>query len=356
VLAAIGGAFVPSEALGTFVVAVIGGIAIGLAVGLLFTVVLDRLENPPVEVALSLVIPYAAYLPSVQAGLSGVLAAVVAGLVIGRRSATILSPDTRLLALGAWETVRFLLNGFAFILVGLQLPTILGGLSARGPTELLGIAAAVTTGVVLARFAWVFATGYLLPRSLIRSLERTQPELRLPVALIASWAGLRGAVSLAAALALPAEFPERNLLILVTFAVILATLVGQGLTLPLLLRRMELPSAAAAEAEETRAREVVIGAGLAELDRIRPRWPTHQPLLDRLEAGLHDRRRHLSTEDPEETDERIQERLEHEEIQRGLIAAQRQAVIDLRDRGEIGDEVLRTIQRELDLEELRMEA
>jgi hypothetical protein len=103
------------------------------------------------------------------------------------------------------------------------------------------------------------------------------------------------------------------------------------------------------------ARAAAYQAGLDEIVRARPDWPTHQPLLDRLESALRDRTQHLATEDPEETAERLQERLEHEEIQRGVIAVQRTAVIELRDRGEINDQTLRAIERELDLEEIRME-
>jgi CPA1 family monovalent cation:H+ antiporter len=154
---------------------------------------------------------------------------------------------------------------------------------------------------------------------------------------------------------LPVTFPERDLILLLTFGVILVTLVGQGLTLPLVVRWAHWDGTEPDGDEATRARAAAYEAGLAEIGRARPRWPTHQPLLDRLESGLRDRTEHLATEDPDETQERRQERIEHEEIQRGVIAAQRVAVIDLRDRREIDDRTLRLIERELDLEELRME-
>lgn len=354
VLAAISGSFVPGDAVVAFVGAGIGGIIIGAGVGLVFGEILRRLHNPPVEVALSLVIPYAAYLPADRLGLSAVLAAVAAGLIVGRRSTMISSPDTRMLGLSTWQMVTFLLNGFAFILIGLELPEILGGLSARAPAELLGLAVIVSGTVVAARFGWVYVTS-LLPGSVRRSIAERDPVLASRLTFVVSWAGLRGAVSLAAALALPAAFPERNLILLLTFAVILVTLVGQGLTLPLVLRRAGLVAVELERDEETIARAAAYQAGLTEIERIRPRWPTHQPLFERLESSLRDRDRHLATDDPDETEERRQERLEHEEIQRGVIAAQRAAVIELRDRGEINDQVLRALERELDLEELRME-
>jgi NhaP-type Na+/H+ or K+/H+ antiporter len=186
-------------------------------------------------------------------------------------------------------------------------------------------------------------------------IARQDPGLAARLTFVVSWAGLRGAVSLAAALALPIGFPERNLILLITFSVILVTLVGQGLSLPAVLRWARWDGAELDGDEATAARVAAYQAGLDEVERARTKWPDHQPLMDRLESGLRDRSQHLATEDPDETAERRQERIEHEEIQRGVIAAQRAAVIEMRDRREINDQTLRTIERELDLEELRME-
>jgi CPA1 family monovalent cation:H+ antiporter len=201
----------------------------------------------------------------------------------------------------------------------------------------------------------VFASS-LLPGSPRRVFARSDPRLAKRLTFVVAWAGLRGAVSLAAALALPETFPERNLIVLLTFAVILITLVGQGLTLPFVVRRAGWDGVAFDGDEGTVARAAAYQAGLDEISRSRTNWPDHQPLFDRLEASLRDRTQHLATEDPAETAERRQERIEHEEIQRGVIAAQRTAVIELRDRREINDQTLRSIERELDLEEIRMEA
>jgi Na+/H+ antiporter len=351
---AVSGTFVLSESVAGFFVAALGGIAIGAAIGRIAGEILRRLDDPPVEVLISVVIPFAAYLPADRLGLSGVLAAVAAGLVIGSRLGTILTPSSRVLWLSSWKMVGFVLNGFVFVLIGLALPEILQGLGGRSPAETLGFAALVCGVVVGARLVWVFAAS-LLPGSPRRVFARRDPRVAKGLTFVVSWAGLRGAVSLAAALALPTGFPERNLIILVTFAVILVTLVGQGLTLPLVLRRAGWDGTEPDGDEQTLARTTAYQAGLGEIARARPLWPTHAPLLDRLESGLQDRTRHLATEDPDETAERQQERVEHEEIQRGVIAAERTAVIELRDRGEINDQTLRVIERELDLEELRME-
>lgn len=354
VAAVVSGTFILSESLAAFVVAAVGGVAIGVVVGRVAGAVLRRLDDPPVEVVLSLVIPFVAYLPAERLGLSGVLAAVASGLMIGSRLGTILTPGSRVLWLTTWKMVGFVLNGFVFVLIGLELPAILEALSDRSASAILGLGALIAAVVVVARFMWIFASS-LLPSSPRQDVARRDPVFARRLTFVVSWAGLRGAVSLAAALALPADFPERNLILLVTFAVILVTLVGQGLTLPAVVRWATRDGIELDRDEATIARAAAYQAGLEEVARARTAWTTHQPLLDRLESGLQDRTQHLATEDPDETEERRQERTEHEEIQRGVIAAQRAAVIDLRDRGEINDQTLRTIERELDLEEIRME-
>jgi CPA1 family monovalent cation:H+ antiporter len=208
---------------------------------------------------------------------------------------------------------------------------------------------------IVTRFIWI-ALSSLLPRSPRRVIARNNRGLAWRLTALVSWTGLRGAVSLAAALALPRNFPERNLILLLTFAVILATLVGQGLTLPLVLRWVRWDGVEADGDEADQARATMYQVGLDAIEHMRPRWPGHQPLLDRLESGLRDRGDHLATEDPDETAERTQEHREHEQIQLAVLNAQRGAVIELRDAGEINDATLRVIERELDLEELRMEA
>jgi CPA1 family monovalent cation:H+ antiporter len=354
VIAVVSGSFVLSEVLAGFAMAAVGGIAIGVLVGRVSGEILRRLDDPPVEVLISLVIPFVAYLPADRFGLSGVLAAVTAGLVIGSRLAKILSPNSRVLWLATWKMVGFVLNGFVFVLIGLELPTILEDLGRRPPAQIIGLVVLVCVVVVVTRIVWVFLSS-LLPNSPRQQIARRDPRLATRLTFVVSWAGLRGAVSLAAALALPVTFPERDLILLLTFAVILVTLVGQGLTLPWVVARAQWDGIEPDGDEATVGRAAAYQAGLDEIERARPAWPTHQPLFDRLESGLRDRTQHLATEDPDETAERRQERIEHEEIQRGIIAAQRSAVIELRDSGQINDQTLRVIERELDLEELRME-
>ncbi|HTK46333.1 MAG TPA: Na+/H+ antiporter [Patescibacteria group bacterium] len=354
VIATVSGAFVLADAVAGFAVAAIGGIVIGLAVGWLSVQLYRRLHDPPVEVVISLVIPFAAYLPAERLGLSGVLASVAAGLVIGSRLGTIIGADTRVLWLSTWKMVNFVLNGFLFVLIGLQLPEILAGVKDGTAGELIGLILLICFAVIATRFAYVELASRL-PNGPRAQIARYNAELARRLTIVFGWSGLRGAVSLAAALALPVDFPERNLILLLTFSVIVVTLVGQGLTLPYLARWAAWDGVEFDGDELTRARGVAYEAGLAEIARARQQWPDHLPLLDRLESGLRDRTDHLATEDADETAERHQERIEHEQIQREVIAAQRAAVIELRDRRSINDRTLRLIERDLDLEELRAE-
>jgi len=355
VTAAVTGSFVLAMALGGFLLAAAGGIAIGYLVGRAGAELLRRTDDPPVEVVISLIVPFAAYLPAQQIGVSAVLSVVTAGFVIGRRLGTALSPNSRILWFTTWKMVGFVLNGFAFVLIGLALPDVLHGLGPRSAEEVLGLGLLISLVVIALRFVWVFASG-LLPRAPRRVIARQDPGLAWRLTTVASWAGLRGAVSLAAALALPTDFPERNLILFVTFVVILVTLVLQGLTIPAVVRWAAWDGVDTDGDEGAFARATMYQVGLDALRHLRTRWPDHQPLLDRLESGLRDREQHLATEDPEETAGRTQEHEEHEEIQMAVINAQRGAMIELRDSGEINDATLRTLERELDLEELRMEA
>lgn len=354
-LAVVGGGFVAATAIVGFALAVVGGIAIGVVVGIGAVWLLRRVDDPPVEVLLGLVVPFAAYLPADVVGVSGVLAAVAAGLIVGSRIGTILSPNSRVLWLSSWKMVGFVLNGFAFVLIGLQLPDVLAGLSGRSPALLTGVVLLIVATVIVIRLAYV-GVASLAPGSVRAQIARSNPRLAWRLSFVVGWSGLRGAVSLAAALALPTDFPERSLVLLVTFAVIVATLVGQGLSLPLVVRWAGWDGVDFDGDELTVARTAAYQAGLAEIARARIAWGSHGELFDRLEASLRDRTQHLATEDPDETAERRQERVEHEEIQHGVIEAQRSAVIDLRDRRAINDRTLRLIERDLDLEELRMEA
>jgi CPA1 family monovalent cation:H+ antiporter len=360
-VAAVHGSFSLGEAAISFVLVSIGGVVIGLIAGWLIVAVLGRVEDPPVEVLLSLLAPFGCWLPAEALGVSGVLSVVTAGIVVGRHISRITSSDTRVLASGVWQMVVFSLTGLVFILIGLQLPTILETLRAsRSFGELASWAVVVAVTVIVVRLMWVFPSAYL-PRTLsakIRKRETMPPPRNV---LIIGWAGMRGVVSLAAALALPlntdsgAPFPERDLVIFLTFSVILATLVGQGLTLPLLIRWLGVGDDGSVAHEELHAREAAVGAALSRLDELAEEWPGHLELIDHLRERHQHATEHLDHDHESGEVPKDQEAIEHAIIQRAVIDAQRLAVIDLRDRGVISDEAVRVVVRGLDLEELRAE-
>lgn len=366
VLAAVTGAFSPAQAIGSFVVVAVGGVAVGLAAGWVVARLRRPLHDPPVEITISLLTPFAAYLPAEVLGVSGVLATVAGGLYLGRQAPSLMEADTRVQARAVWETLVFLLQGLVFVLIGLQLPAIVARLAARPPLWLAAQALLVCGSVVVVRFIWVFVTDWLAHPRRSRSANRAAWREDVVIA----WAGMRGVVSLAAALALPftinsgEPFQERDLLIFLTICVILVTLVGQGLTFPAVLRVLRVHGDGAEEQEEGSAREAALEAAQARIEALASEWPDHLPLIDTLRAQYGHRASHVDDRG-RLIDGRVasvapsaaeQEVIEHRAIRHAVIEAQRDAILDLRDRGEISDDVLRGIERDLDLEELRMEA
>jgi CPA1 family monovalent cation:H+ antiporter len=360
--AVVTGAFSLLEAAGAFVLVSVGGVAIGLVVGWLMVRIMARLDDPPVEVLVSLLGPFGAWLLAEAIGVSGVLSVVTAGIVLGRAAPRVMSSDTRILGSGVWQMVVFTLNGVVFILIGLQLPTVLEAVSTeRTAGELVLLATAVCATVIAARLAWVFPATYL-PRLLWPGLAVRDPSPQPRVVLILGWAGMRGVVSLAAALAIPLvtdageAFPGRTLIVFLTCAVILATLVGQGLSLPWLIRRLGVGDDGSTAHEAIHAREASVEAALGRLDELADEWPGHLELVDQLRSRYLHAGEHLEHDHEGDGSRTLdQEAIEHAAIRQAVIDAQRVAIIDLRDRGVIGDEALRGIERELDLEELRAE-
>jgi NhaP-type Na+/H+ or K+/H+ antiporter len=232
---------------------------VGLVVGWLVAHLQRHLMDPAVEIAVSLLTPFGAYVLAEQVHVSGVLATVAAGLCAGWWAPGFMAPETRLRSRAVWDMVAFLLNGLVFILIGLQLLRILPALVTRSLGSLIALGIAISVAAILVRFAWVFGAGELGP--VFRRYEDSSAIIRRERVVVA-WAGMRGVVSLATALALPLGTPERDLLVFVTFCVILVTLVGQGLTLPWLVRALGVSADGGASAQERRAR------------RSRPRRPS----------------------------------------------------------------------------------
>src|SRR6266550_5586050 len=359
VIAVVTGSFSLANATGRFFVNVAGGIAIGLAIGYLIRRLRRRLDNPPVEITIALLSGYFAYLPAQAAGVSGVLAAVTVGVYMGWHTPELTSAQTRLQGIAVWEIVFFVLNALLFALIGLQLPAILDSLSGRSTGTLIGYAALVTAAVIAARFLWVVPGTYLTAWFRRRTRPIQEPG---KAAILISWSGMRGAVSLAAALALPlttdagAAFPNRPLIIFLTFGVILGTLVLQGLTLPAVVKALGLVDEGLAEKEESKARLYAAEAALARLEELADEDWVREDTLERLRGLFGFRRERFRSRFDPESDGAVEDRsIDYQRLVRELLDAERDAVFELRRSRRIDDAVMRRVVRDLDLEEARLD-
>jgi monovalent cation/hydrogen antiporter len=362
VAAVVTGSFSFGEAVFRFFVNGIGGLLIGLAAGWLIREVRSRVNDPPTEITISLLSGYAAYIPAEELGLSGVIAAVTVGVYMGWHTPELTTPVMRMQGVAVWEILMFLLNAVLFLLVGLQLPSVLDDISGFSASELVGWGLLVSAVVIVVRLAWGFTVVYL-----VRALDRrpSQRARRTPARerLVAGWAGMRGSVALAAALAIPFEtdagapFPERDLLIFLAFAVILVTLVGQGLTLGPLINRLGISDDGTEQEEEVHARVRIAEAALLRLEEVSGDGWAREDTLERV-RGLYDyRRRRFSAQADGGDGAQYEERTDaYRRLMYELYDAQREELLALRNRREISDEVRRRVERELDLEETRLQA
>jgi Na+/H+ antiporter len=362
VVAVVSGTFSLGHAALEFVGNAAGGIAIGLAVGWLVAQARKRLDDAPTEIALSLLTAYFAYLPAEALGVSGVLAAVTVGIYLGWRAPELVtSPATRLQSQAVWEILVFVVNAFLFALLGLQFQGLVDRLQGYSAATLIGYGALVGAAVILIRMAWAFPNAYL-PRFLFRSIRERDPYPPWQYPLLASWMGMRGAVSLAAALALPLEtdagapFPARDLIIFLTFCVILVTLVLQGLTLPALIRALRVEADDAAEREEIKARKHAAKAAIARIDDLAAEDWVRDETADRMRALYDYRLRRFAARYDDGDDGALEaQSLSYQRLRREALDAERAAVYDLRNRGLINDEVMNRVVRDLDLEDTRLE-
>src|SRR5579872_1210372 len=353
------GLFSFEQAGGTFALIVVGEIAFGIAVGWLSLRLRRWAHDPRVEITLSLMTPYLAYLVPAHLGGSGVLATVAAGLFVSWNGPLLIPAATRLQGIFFWDLIVYYLEGFIFLVTGMETRDLIDRPNVVSFRE-LGLALLVTVAViVVARFVWVFPATYL-PRWLSPSLRRRDPSPPWQWTFLLGFVGVRGVVSLAAALALPlatfggAEFPDRDLILFVTFGVIVITLVGQGLVLPSVVRWLALPHDA--EDERRRERDAEFTARIEALN-------VAQGRLDQLAAGgqvsaevlailrvHHDHHVGQLPKNPT-SGEATAAAAAAAELRAELIAAEREYIYRLLQEGQITDEARRRIERELDLEE-----
>jgi monovalent cation/hydrogen antiporter len=345
---------------GGFCVAAAGGILIGLGLGWLMLRVRRFTGDPLAENTISLLTAYAAYLPADAVHVSGVLAVVAAGLYIGWKDPRMLSAKSRLQSVATWETITFLLNGLLFILIGLQLRSIIESLSGGSIRSILRACFLVSATVILVRILWVFVSTYL-PLVINRRLRQRTPFPPWQEPALISWVGMRGGISLAAALAIPhtlsdgSPFDRRGEILILTFAVILATLVIQGLSLPRLLYRLKLTDAGKERAEEQRAREALTEAALRYLAAASPGDEIQRRAVKQLQNAYRSRAEAFETARSahlEKPEAGYMARLIS--LERELVGLQRTTLIDLRDIGTISDDVLRRFEVLLDLEETHL--
>jgi len=371
-----------------FALSLVAGVAIGLAVGWTLVQIWRRLDDPLVGITLSFLAPYAAFVSADQilhvsgVPVSGVLAVAVSGIYASRRSSEVLPAAARVQAVAVWDLVIFLLNGLAFILVGLQLRHVVTSVGYASAWDLVAHGAVVSLAVIVARFIWVLPATYL-PRLLSRRIRERDPAPPWRNVVVVAWSGMRGVVSLAAALAVPlmatggASFPQRDLIIFLTFCVILVTLVAQGLSLPPLMHALGVTADGTDLREEARARFRALTAAISRLEELAEEDWTTETGLNQMRAYYEGRQKKLRTrfgkldhshDEPgpdgqsghthAEGADHLQE---HRSLQQSflrlrqeLLNTERATVIELRNQGLINDGVLRLVERDLDLEELRL--
>jgi NhaP-type Na+/H+ or K+/H+ antiporter len=336
---------------------IVGGIGIGLLIGVFASWFEKYVDNGPVELVLSLIIPYAAYLVGEEARASGVLAVVACGLYLSRQSARIFSPNVRIQVTGAWQAMTFILNGIVFLLIGLQIPYVLAGIHGGYKIQTLVEYGAIFSMTLIAlRMIWVIPAVRL--SNIVAKAKGHSELISKRQTFVIGWTGMRGVIALAAAFSVPEvingqEFGARNLIVFLSFTVILVTLVLQGLTLPAVIRILGLAGKESAmEPEERDARRSALNEALAYLQESRKGKSeayshAYDDLIDRYEHRLAA----LSDDDSEQGATKSQVYQELLKAARGALEAERRTIINLRDEGAISDDVLRKMERVLDLEE-----
>jgi monovalent cation/hydrogen antiporter len=361
VAAAVSGSFSLAEASGRFVLNALVGVAIGIVVGWVVAQVRRVIDDAPTEITISLLTPYFAYLPAEALGVSAVLAAVTTGVFLGWRSPQLITPATRIQAFAVWEIVQYVLNAALFVLVGLQLPSVLDGISDMNTGAIVVDAVVVAGTVILVRLVGIYPSAYL-PRFLSRRLRERDPYPPWWMPAIVGWTGMRGAVSLAAALAIPltidsgAPFPQRDLIIFLTFTVIAATLVLQGTTLPLVIKALGVEEDGTLEQREAKARLLAARAAVARIDELAAEEWVREDTAERVKRAYDFRIRRFAARFDDEDDGSIDARSrDYQRLVRELLEAQRAEIIRLRNVGKINDEIMHRIERDLDLEDTRLE-
>jgi Na+/H+ antiporter len=355
IAAVLTGAFSFMDASAQFALVSVGGLLIGVIMAFGYIIIHRRLHDPFIEVITVLTIPYAAYIAAEALHVSGVLAVVAAGLVRGRYAPEIVSAEMRIMARSVWNVLVFIMNSLIFMLIGVQMSDVMDKLSRYPLSALFTLGAIITVVAVAVRFAWVFPVAYM-PRWLSGSLHEDGPKPRNRELAIMSWCGMRGIVSLAAALAIPETlpngeaFPARELIIFLTFFVIAATLIGQGLTLAPLIRKLKVGTNWSMAEESQHVRSAMSAAAIAAVDARLAETQSPPEVADQLRMEIANRVALTSSKGLEQTaqDELLLQ------LRRAAIKAERKELIRLWRENEISDEVMRHQEEILDYQEAQL--
>ena len=344
---------------------VVGGLGTGVVIGVVVAWWERWVDDGPVEMVISLVVPYAAYLAGEEVRASGVLAVVACGLYLSRRSVRFFSPATRIQVSNGWKTLDFVLNGVVFLMIGLQLPYVLGDIRGMGLPTLVKYGVGFSAVLIVLRLLWMYPASEVAYQIRRRVLGQKLERWRARDTFVIGWTGMRGVVSLAAALSLPETlgdgrpFAQRNLIVFLTFVVILVTLVGQGLTLPWVIRRLGLANGGESRMEEMEARRTMLEDALRYLEREAQGSDARARHV--VEDVAHAYKHRLRAVQRVITSGASVRSLPRDaepatDVVTGAVRVQRDTAVRLRDEGRIGDGVLDRLLEELDLTEAREQA
>lgn len=344
---------------------VVVGIVVGLVVGEIVHSIEHRIDDGPIEITLSILTPYVAYLSADSIRASGVLSVVVCGLYLSRKSSHFFSPSVRLQAWAVWDSLTFILNGLVFVLIGLQLPYVLETIHDHSLGGLLVYGALFSAFLIVLRLIWIFPGAYVANLIRRRILHQNEPLPGMRQIFVVGWTGMRGVISLAAAIALPrtfadgTPFAQRSMIIFLAFSVIVVTLVLQGLTLPPLIRALGLAGGPIPQhREEKEARRAILQSALAYLlEKQNQAEPEFTSVYEDL-AQHYRHRLAVYREDLDEAHDPIARQFHnrHIDVSRELLQVERQTAVRLRNDRRISDELLRELEHELDLGEARFQA
>jgi CPA1 family monovalent cation:H+ antiporter len=340
----------------------VAGIVLGLVVGLLVEWFERWVDDGPIEITISMLVPYVAYLAAEAIRASGVLAVVVCGLYLSRQSAYFFSPSVRIQTYAVWNTLSFILNGLVFVLIGLQLPYVMAAIHGYGLHTLIEYGLVLSALLIALRMIWVFLSMQLSYRIRRHLLHRNELRPSLRSSFLVGWTGMRGVIALAAAITLPVTladgnpFPQRDLIVFLTFCVILVTLVLQGLSLPWIIRILGFPMRQEKNCEEEDARRMMLTAAMEYLqDEQKKNEPQYADIYDGMMRRYQMQLGAILGQDASGKRISPQHQSRLREVALAVLGVERHTVVRLRNEGRINDEVLRLLEHDIDLRESRMQ-